>query len=655
VRRAWLVPLLAAASCSLPPETITLRVELPLELANEGKQLQVLPRIAEASRKVTRGVVVLQLKRAPLVLELPGACPKRLDTRQLPGTGELRLDSLYDVGPSERIAGLGERFTIRAQPQCAEAKASRISLSHSGGAELDQLEISDAGRTLSATTKKTPPTATPQPGIVPISAAGQRRLRSELTLRLTLPDGKVRSRTLGVASVARSTGLPNVGLSHPLLIAGTGWQLLAKPPESRAELRDVAQLFELRPDVSGRYRLQDAAGAVLSIQSGRYDQMPLDCGRADCHAAIAKSALGSPMTRTLESDLGGCHALDNPSCASACHATGEPGVADGGFEQVALALGAHALPEEYEDLPAPLRRLGGVGCMACHGPAAIPEPSARWAILRSDVCAVCHDAAPRYGHFQAFRTSRMAAADHDERARGDAACARCHTSWGAIGRAAPPHELGGLGLTCATCHAVHPTKPQLPTEPGLLREFAMPSTLPSPPPSFNGPSRVCVSCHAPSSNDGAPDASAAALIAGQGGVDPRTGKPLTLAAVHAGGTRGCLSCHDSGPEELQLGKSHAFRSSSENCARCHDSPKARDPSLRTRALALLARLSPERLPSGGPAWHAQRYGALGSLERQRALFDVLLVLEDPAADVHHPAYAKLLLSMAEREAGGATP
>jgi hypothetical protein len=33
----------------------------------------------------------------------------------------------------------------------------------------------------------------------------------------------------------------------------------------------------------------------------------------------------------------------------------------------------------------------------------------------------------------------------------------------------------------------------------------------------------------------------------------------------------------------------------------------------------------------------------------------LLVLEDPAADVHHPAYARALLDAAERLTSGASP
>lgn len=647
---------LLASCCSPQPRTVKVRVELPAGLANEGKRLAVLPRIAEVQRQIARGVVALELKRAPVRLELAGACPLSIDTRAASpsAVGELELRTLVDAGPSERVVGLGERFTIRALPNCPEAAAAHISLSVTGGAGLEQPQVSPDGRELSATTRTLLPTNSAVPGIVAVSAAEQRRLRSEVTLRIELAGGAVYERILGISAVARSSGLPNVGLSHPLLISGKGFVMEQKPPESHAQLRELRGVFELRPDVPGKYRLKNAAGDELSIQSGRYDQTQLDCGRSDCHAAIAKSAAASPMTQALASDLGGCHSLENPECATACHTTGEPGTSDGGFSHVAEQLGLSALPSDYEELPASLRRVGGVGCMACHGPAAIPEPSARWAIMRSDVCAVCHDAPPRYGHVQAFQTSRMARADRDPTARNDPACARCHTSWGAVGRAAPPHDVEGFGLTCSTCHAVHAPGAEKATEHGLLRSFPIPSSLPSPPPSFTGMSQVCVSCHAPSSTSSLPEASAAALIAGQGGLEPATGEPLAMLAPHAGGLRGCLDCHDSGPDELVLGKSHGFRASMAGCAKCHSSPKTRDPSIRARALTLLEQLDPELAAQSEQPLHAKRWPKQKASQRHRALYDVLLVLEDPAADIHHPSYASALLDAAERVTPGAS-
>jgi hypothetical protein len=328
---------------------------------------------------------------------------------------------------------------------------------------------------------------------------------------------------------------------------------------------------------------------------------------------------------------------------------------------VALELGLGQLPLEHDELPRALRRLGGVGCAACHGPGAIPEPSGRWAILRSDVCAVCHDAPPRYGHVMALASSRMGHADHSAEVRDKPACARCHTSWGALGRPAPGPEVEPFGLSCQTCHDVHPQGSAAHAERpearhGLIRRFPLPDTLPDPPASYRGVSQVCISCHAPSSGQLRPEASAAALVAGQGGFEPTTGARLAMPAPHAAGAKGCLTCHTSGPDGLVMGKTHGFRSSEAACQRCHEQTRERSPELARRAQRLLERLDPERSASSPERpFHARYEGRLTASERGRALFNVLLVLEDPAADVHHPAYASALLDAAERTLPGAQP
>jgi len=665
--RAWLGWLLLASGCYTPVKKVTLRIELPAELAGQAKDLQVRPAIAELGRQAEGGVVLLDLKQAAerVQLVLSGACAQPVDLRRLAAhePTNLRLAPLFDVGPRERVVGLGNAFQMEARPLCPEAENARTSFSVVGGAPLESVVAEPNGRRFSAVTRVSPPSVSKVRGIVPVSARMQRELRSEVSFRVELPGGQRLERRLGVSAVARSSGLADVGLSHPLLLAGDGWALMDKPQGSSVKLRGVGELFELRPDVTGRYRLRDGAGHALSVYSGRYDQTPLDCGRADCHAPIAESALASPMTQALASDLGGCHTLTDASCASACHATGEPGTEDGGFTHVAAEIELPALPAEYEDLPRSLRRLGGVGCLACHGPTKIPEASQRFALMRNDVCAVCHDAPPRYGHVQALASSRMAHADSSPVARSTPACSRCHTAWGAVGRPAPPDEQPGFGITCSTCHDVHPhaseTAPAAPaatpSHGGLLRDFALPLALPSPPASFRGPSRVCVGCHAPSSNTLRPEASAAAIVGGQGGLEPDTGAPLLAAAPHAAHAKGCLSCHDSGPEGLMLGQNHAFRADERGCARCH-APKPRDASIAVRARRLLAALDPQHSAGNvSEPWHASYPAALPASRGARALRNVLLVLEDPAADVHNPGYARALLDSAERLATGADP
>ena len=650
------------SSCYLPTKKVTLRIELPDELASRIAEVSVLPKIAEISRKSGAGLLQLELKReaGPVRLELPGACPLLIDTRVLPErvTAPQALQPLFDVGPAERVVGLGQHFELRAKPSCAEAKRARTSFFVVAGAPLDNGAIPADGRSFSATTRTTLPRR--ETGIiVPISAHEQRKLRTEVAFRMDFPDGQHVERRLGVSAVARSSGLPNVGLSHPVLLRGQGFSLLERPLGSQAELRPLGEVSELVPDVSGRYRLRQSRGHAddsdaleLSIQSGRYDQTPLDCGRADCHAEIAKSAQNSPMTHVLASDLGGCHSLTDPACASACHTTGERGTSDGGFTHVASELALPGLPADYDDLPVALRRLGGVGCMACHGPTKIPERGARSAILSSAVCAVCHDAPPRYGHVAAFASTRMAHSNQAALGQDHGACARCHTSAGALGR-----EGSAEGIACAVCHDVHPHGKARPSDSiGLLRDFPTPVTLSNPPASFQGPSRVCVSCHAPSSNTLRPEASAAAMVAAQGGLEPNTGVPLLSAAPHAANAKGCLSCHDSGPDGLIMGKSHGFRATAASCKACHASPKTRDATLAARAQELLRRLDPEHAVGNvSLPWHARYERLLPTPPQTRALRDVLLVLEDPAADVHNPVYAKALLDAAERLAPGATP
>jgi hypothetical protein len=640
---AWL------AGCYSPPPTRTLRVELPEELAGRGRELRVLPQIAEARRELGRGVVALALKResGKISLTLPGACPLVLDTRKLRATS-VSLEPLFRLGPTERVVGLGQRFTLVAEPACREAEQLQGSFGVVGGAPLMELQLASDGRRLTATTSSAAPLERP-PGVVAVSAREARELRSELAFEVRLADGSKLTKTLFVSALARSSGLSSVGLTHPVLLGGDGWRLLEKPPSSASALRSGVGFAELVPDLPGSYRLRDALEHELVLKSRRYDQTPLDCGRVGCHVEIAASAQLSPMTRVLESDLGGCHELGEPGCAVACHTTGEPGTRDGGFSDAMQELGLATLPSDYAELPRALRRLGGVGCLACHGPLELPHPEPREHLLGNEICAVCHDAPPRYGHVMALEASRMGHADSLPETRSEP-CARCHTAWGALGRAAPTTRSTGEGITCVTCHDVHPRSAAGHGEASasLLRELPLPESLGPLPASFRGKSRVCVGCHTPSPGATLPESSAAAIVAGRGGHDPASGAALELAAPHAASERGCLSCHDSGPERLVMGKTHGFVANEEACSRCHASARARDPSLGVRARRLLDRLTPSRATrEKAVPWHARPRALPRSPQAVRALQNALLVLEDPAADVHNPAYAKLLLDSAE--------
>ena len=450
------------------------------------------------------------------------------------------------VAPAAPV-GFDADFTIEARALCPEARAGTMAWRALSGVAASALSITDGGFAVQV---RTPTLVTavgaPLPwGVVPLSP----RTRGEVVLEATWRDGAgaEERHEVRVAAAPRARGLPNTALGTRIYFGGAGWRVDAHPPGAAATLDATGGTTSLMPDAAGDWRLVDGAGRALTLRAGRYDETPLDCGRSECHAAITAASAANPMTSVLARGLapaasghGAAFGDGYPGCALACHATGEPGLADGGFTNVMSELGldpAALGPRRWETLPRPLRRLGGVGCLACHGPGALPEASARWSILRADVCATCHDAPARYGHVQAWRTTRMARADHDARAATDRACARCHTTWGFLAHATadaasidrrPPAnvaaDVGPVGVTCAACHAVHEHGAHA-TGLALLRTVRRPALLAGavvPAPAEK--SRICLACHTPDPSDDAPAASAAALWLGRGGLEPGDGR-----------------------------------------------------------------------------------------------------------------------------------
>src|SRR5262249_4511789 len=160
-----------------------------------------------------------------------------------------------------------------------------------------------------------------------------------------------------------------------------------------------------------------------------------------------------------------------------------------------------------------------VGCLACHGPGALPEAEARWGILRADVCATCHEAPPRYGHVTAWRSSAMSRADRDPEARTNPKCVGCHTTWGFLSQGqprTPPEGVGPIGIACAACHDPHGRDGH--GARGLLRDAPTSTLFASVAAPARAKSASCLACHAPRDEDVLPRASAAALWAGKGGV-----------------------------------------------------------------------------------------------------------------------------------------
>ncbi len=608
-----------------------------------------------------RGVTLtLDASALPDSMEIraPGGCPVKVPLRGVKA-GERRSADLVpwiDLGEDRPQVGFDAAFEIEVRPGCREAVAGRITWRIVDGAKLPSMREEKNGFRLRARTPRLAETRSGSMawGIVPWSPSS----RGAVTLEATWQGvGPTTTRRVHVAAVARASGVPSLAIGQRVMLGGSGWRVKDRPPNGRAGVMPFGEMDSFTADASGRWVLEDGAGLPLSLRAGRHAETPLDCGRAECHASAAEGASHTRMTSVLANGLRGAFGKEyDAGCAIACHAVGEPGLRDGGFADVArelfVALPPPA-PEAWESLPRPLRRLGGVGCTACHGPGAIPERASRWTILRTDVCATCHDAPPRYGHVAAYRANKMSRADAAPETRKDGKCRACHTTAGfldAIGVRASAMSDGGpdepRGIGCAACHAAHAAD----SLPRQVRRIAPPASLGDV--ATSGASTVCLRCHAPLADDVMPSASAASLWLGRVSKDDPQGP-----APHANVQNGCLGCHAGGdPEALvERGAGHAFRVDRSKCEPCHDCPKkersGRDGKLvRERAQALFAILRKKKIveSAGDEAPHAAIAvrAAPGSNEARAAL-RVLLVLEDRAAGAHNGPHARMLLDEAE--------
>jgi NAD-dependent dihydropyrimidine dehydrogenase PreA subunit len=559
--------------------------------------------------------------------------------------------------------GFGEPIAVDARAANAGARRGEIAWTQLAGPALTDVTTTDHGFHFSARTPHLADVAAVPWGVVPLSA----RTHSEVVLEAEWHGGRgttpIRER-ITIALAFRARGLPNVPVHQRVYLGGSGWRITSPPGGSQASIEWRDGIATFTPDRSGTWTFTDDAQRSLRLQAGRYDDTPLDCGRAECHQAIARSAQETAMTWALARRIDGPHPnARDIACALACHATGEPGSHDGGFADVAAEITARAPFDGVHDigeLAQPLRRLGSVGCLACHGPGALPEADARWSILRADVCAYCHDAPPRYGHVAGWSTSAMARADRNPVARENTKCVGCHTTWGFLAqhpnaRASapsavrkPPPAVGNLGIACAACHEVHGASDQR----ALLRDVPPPSVLSGIDGLDHSPSATCSACHAPDESGLLPQASASTLLWGRGGVDPRSGVPLVGPSPHARVEGGCTGCHDAGPTDLVRGANHAFAANPARCTGCHPKPALPNGAIAQQAQslynALLARRAIVRTPPSSaplPPHATDVLAARATTPLARAAHNVALVLEDRAAAAHNPAYATQLLAV----------
>jgi hypothetical protein len=635
------------AGCASPrerkPNLRHLVVSAP-ELPSEALDaLRVTPRDSVIRVERRGATVSLDLSTTKsFELQAPGSCPLSLDANNLPT--HVRLEPRIEItGPSEDV-GYDAPFELALRTLCGEAGGPRGTvLWETHGAPLRAVSTLDQGYRVSARTESAPRRiAEARLGdIVPISP--NERGLTTLTARWTGADGSVSQRTVTVSAAPRSRGLPNVALGDRTLFGGKGFRIVARPPASQAEPSSFGSLTSIVPDARGLWELASGETRVRLLV-GSYDSVPLDCGRAECHAAATHAAENSPMTAAFKHLLDGPGATNALACAVGCHTTGEPGRADGGFSHALHELSQDAgdLPS-WDQLPRALRRTGGVGCLACHGPGQLPEASARRAIVRTAVCAYCHDAPPRYGHVKAWQTSAMAESDRDPLTRASSQCARCHTTWGfldalegrIIGTRMPPAEERPQGIACAACHAVHDDSA---VAGGLLRRVPIASTFADLPDSALERSSACIYCHAPSEGS---SPSSSIIWAGRGALDPISQLPLIGPAPHASVPGGCVGCHRAPADDNAHGRGHDFRARRDGCRNCHAERKTSERLLdRARELLTRAGFGPHsELPAHSRARPA-------TSPRERAIELVRLVLEDRGASVHNPRYAEFLLDRA---------
>ncbi|MGE0787846.1 MAG: multiheme c-type cytochrome [Sandaracinaceae bacterium] len=585
----------------------------------------------------------------PLTVEADGACPASVgpdvlqDARDHGSALIVRMGPRFSVEGERAQVGYGAQVVLRIESACASGATFRVT---PDGPPLAELAVSADGRTITGRmpTIEEAGVSIPSLGVVPISP----RTRATRALVVEMHRGEAIDRArIEIHAAARATGVPSVALGARVLLAGDALRVELQPRGAGPSLEPIgAGLYAFVADRAGRYafasdRGASDRGASFSVFAGDYAATPLDCGRSDCHREIAERAQRSPMT-TIFARL-----MDTPSyeprCAVGCHTVGDVGVDDGGFVATARALRvpipAHGEPGAYDALGRSLRRLGGVGCTACHGPGAIPEPAARERVLAADVCATCHDAPPRYGHVRAWASGRMARADVEMRTRLEPACARCHTTAGFLG-VALEGPRASVGIACAACHAPHAEE----SVGALVRVVDIPAQL-AESALTEGPTRICASCHSPSADELVPSASASALLAGRFGLRA-DGTPIDAVAPHRAIERGCLACHGtSSLADVERGAGHAFGVDASVCERCHASGTADEAApLAARAAELEARLVALG-PTAPERGEASERGPATELERAR--YDLGLVRLDPGAWAHGGGYARAVLDEVE--------
>lgn len=561
-----------------------------------------------------------------LRVEHPESCP--LEAKAVAGrTVTFPLVGLVQVPEEFPQVGFGAFATIVVTAGCPDAKRGRIEWREVSELKFEKLEIKNDGFVVQAQLESLALARTQSPphgDLISISFA-QRHTHELIGTWRAEGHSAIELRTR-ISAATRASGLPNVSVGQIVYLEGASWAVLERPAGSAERLVAIdgaATMFQ--PNRMGRWVLKNGDEAPFSLHVGSFSVTPIDCGRSGCHEKAAIAVQDSPMTHAFEHRLQ--QAPGAMGCWLGCHVTGEKGLHDEGFFDVASMMpGADltTLP-----LPRSLARQTGVQCLNCHGSGRIPEPTARWEVLQTGVCAQCHDAPPRYGHVKTWLASAMSRSDASPPSRSGE-CASCHTTAGFLGR---PHPEGRdaqpLGITCSACHAPHSAH-----GPRLLRDLPLPEAVLANV-TTDATTKICAQCHAPKSVTSLPASTAAAMVLGKGAVSLSDGSPLSeTKSGHASLKGGCLACHLHSSERVERGETHQFKASTGDCTNCHEDKGVERRQWEESLIA--AKLTAEPHEKGSvPISLAQKAG--------RVKWNTAFLLHDRAAWAHNPSYAAAIL------------
>ena len=293
--------------------------------------------------------------------------------------------------------------------------------------------------------------------------------------------------------------------------AGTSRRAPRTAPRRSTTAGGVASLL---PDVAGDWRLADGGGRTLALRTARYDETPLDCGRSGCHAGDHRRRRGEPDDHACwracwtpaarPADYPALRASPatrpaSPARPTAASRTSRRAGRRGRSRSPLARPAARSAPagrRRLPRLPRPgrdpgERRRAGACCAPTSAPSATTRPRATATSL-------------------AWRLTAMARADQNPRARGERACARCHTTWGFLdagrdARTAARRPAPARRRRARSASAAPPATPcTIRKRPGARRLLRATPTPASAGGAGAASDSVCLPCHTPDAGDARP-------------------------------------------------------------------------------------------------------------------------------------------------------